>query len=129
VSHIVVKLTELLVLRAHIGIKGWTNGSRLQIVPVGVAVRAASVVAPNNVVGVGDPDRCRGLISVEKRPGATHIEDQIVFDQVLAFDSIFNEDGVTHGVVGNVVLDTKVVNTVNCHSTVEGVMDGVVTNI
>lgn len=87
------------------------------------------MVAANNVVGIGDPDGGRGLISVEKRPGATHIEDQVVLDQILGFDSILNEDGVTHGVISYIVLDTEVMHTVDGHSAVERVMNGVVTDV
>jgi len=129
VSNIVSEFTELLVLRADIGIEGWSNGSDLEIIPVGVSVRATGVVSSDDVVWVGDPDGGRGLIGVKERPGATDIEDQVILNEVLALNGIFNEDSVTHSVIGNVVLDTEVVNAVNGDSSVERVMDSVVTHV
>ena len=87
------------------------------------------MVVANNVIGVGDPDTSRCLISIEKTPRATHIYDKVAFDQVLRFRSVFNENGVTHSVVSYVVLDAKVVHSVYCHSPVERVMDGVIAHV
>ena len=87
------------------------------------------MVPSNDVVWVGDPHGGRGLIGHKTRPGATGIENQVVLNEVLALNSIFNEDCVAHSVIANVVLDTEVVNTMNCHSSVERVMDSVVTHV
>ena len=81
------------------------------------------------VVGVGDPDASGRLISVQERPRATNINDEVILDQVLSLGSILNEDRVAHSVISNVVLYTQIVNTMDGHSSVESVMDGVVTNV
>mmetsp|Transcript_468 Transcript_468/g.710 ORF Transcript_468/g.710 Transcript_468/m.710 type:complete len:709 (+) Transcript_468:3585-5711(+) len=129
VGNIVFELAKFLVLGAHVGVEGWANGRLLQIVPVRVAIGAASVVVADDVVGVGDPNGGRGLIGVEQRPGAAHVKDQVTLNQVLALDSIFDEDGVAHGVIGDVVLDTQVVDTVDGSRAVERVVDGVVAHV
>ena len=87
------------------------------------------MVASDDVVWVSDPDGSWSLISVEERPGATDIEDQVVLNEILALNSIFNEDCVAHSVIGDVVLDAQVVHSVDCHSSVERVMDSVVTHV
>jgi hypothetical protein len=68
VGYVVLELTKLLVLRAHVSIERWANCSLLKIVPVRVTIRAASSIVANNVVRIGDPDGCWSLISIKKRP-------------------------------------------------------------
>ena len=87
------------------------------------------MITANDVVRVRDPDAGRGLIGVEETPGAPHVNNEIVFDQVLSLSGIFNEDCVAHGVVGDVVLDAQVVDAMDGHSSIESVMDGVVSNV
>ena len=126
---IVMELTKTCILRANILIKGWSNSRDLKIAPVAISIGACSVVISDNVIWVCDPDASRSLISVEKTPGTTHVNDQIVLNQVLRLSSIFNEDSVAHRVISYVVLDSEVVDTVNCDCTVEGVMDGIISHI
>ena len=87
------------------------------------------MVVADNIVWVREPDRGRGLVSVEKRPRASDIEDQVVLDQILRLNTILNEDSVAHSVVGDVVLYTEVVHAMNRHCTIERMVDGIVTHI
>jgi len=129
VSHVVLELAQLLVLGAHVRIERGSNGRLLQIVPVGVAIGATSSVVANDVIRVGDPDGRRGLIGVEQRPRAAHVENQVALNQILALNGILNEDSVTHGVVSYIVLHTQVVHAMDGYSTVERMMDGIVAHI
>ena len=87
------------------------------------------MIPTNDVVWVGDPDAGWGLIGVQETPGASDVNDEIVLDQVLGLSGIFDEDGVAHSVVGDVVLDAQVVDAMDGHSSVESMMDGIVSNV
>ena len=71
------------------------------------------------VVRVGDPEASRRLISVKQRPASFSHNDAVVMDQVLLFNSIFNEDYVTLDVVADVVDQAHVMGTVKSERTVE----------
>lgn len=49
-----------------------------------------------------NPETSRRLICVEETVRSTGINDQVVNDQILCLNCIFNEDGVAHCLVGNV---------------------------
>ncbi len=87
------------------------------------------MVVPDDVVRAGDPDGCRGLVSVEQTPRAADVDNEVALNEVLGLCGILDEDGMAHGVVGDVVLYAQVVHTVDGHSSVEGVMDGVVAHV
>lgn len=127
--HIVPKFTKLGVLGANICVEGRSNGRLLSIVPVTVAVRAGRVIVPDDVVRVSDPDASRGLIRVEQTPRAANINNQIAFDEVSCLGSILDEDSVSHGVIGNIVLHAKVMDSVDGHCPIESVMDSIVPHV
>jgi len=79
VSDIVGELSELSVLGADVLVKARSDGGHLRVVPVRVTIRAGSMVASDDVIGVCDPDAGWRLICVEKTPRAAHINNQIVF--------------------------------------------------
>lgn len=83
------------------------------------------MVANKNVVWVGNPETSWGLIGVEQTPRAASADDEIVLDDVLRFDSIFNEDVVAHRVVNDVVLDREILNSVDSHCSVISLMNGI----
>ena len=128
-SPIVSELSKLVLFWANVGIVGRSNGGDLGIIPVGITIRSSSMVVSDDVIGCSDPHGSWGLISVEQTPRTANIDDQVVFDQILGLDGILDEDGVTHSVVSNVVLDTEVVHTVDGDSSVESVMDGVIAHV
>ena len=87
------------------------------------------MVVANDIVRACEPNTCRCLISVEKTPRTAHIDNKIVFDEVLRLCTVFDEDGMSHSVVSHVVLDPQVMYTMDGHGTIEGVMDGIVTHV
>ena len=127
--HVVDELSQFCVLWADIHIKGRSDGRCLSVKPVAVSVRACSMVTSENVVWIGDPEACGCLISIEETPGTTNINHQIIFNQVLRLSCILNKDRVAHGVVDNIVLDSEEVDTVDCHCSVECVVNGIVPHI
>lgn len=101
----------------------------LGVIPVTVSVGSSSVVASHDVVGVSDPDASWGLIGVEQTPGTSCVDNQIVLNEILGLSSILNEDSVAHVLVCDVVLDSEVVHTMNRHSSVVCLPDGIVSHI
>jgi len=87
------------------------------------------MVVSEDVVRMSDPETSWGLISVEQRPTSLGLHNQVAFDQVVGFGGIFNENGVTHRVVRNVVLNGEIVDSVECDSSVVSLMDGVTLSI
>lgn len=128
-SNIVSELSELGVLWANIGVKRGSNRRLLRVIPVRVTIRASSVVIADDVVRVSDPERSRGLVSVQQTPRATHVHNQVALDQVFGLDSILDKDGMAHSVISNIVLHAKVVDAMDRHSSVERVMNGVVADV
>lgn len=87
------------------------------------------MIASENVVRMSDPETGRRLISVEKTPTSLCHDNQVVFDQVVCLSSILYENGVTHGVIGYVVDDLEVVDTMECDRSVVSLMDGIVLGV
>jgi len=48
---------------------------------------------------------------------------------VISLDSVFNEESMSHSVVGNIIFNCKIVNSVCCDSSIVGVMNSVTNNI
>jgi hypothetical protein len=87
------------------------------------------VVVSEDVVGMSDPETSWSLISVKQRPRPLGLHNQVAFDQVVGFGSIFNENGVTHGVVRNIVLNGEIVDSVESDGSVVSLMDGITLSI
>ena len=87
------------------------------------------MISAQDVIWVGDPEGGRGLISVQKGPRSARVHNQIVLNQLVGFGRIFNENCMAHIQIGNVILDGQVVHAVNCHSTIVGVVNRVVSHI
>ena len=85
--------------------------------------RTGSVVSSHVVVGVDDPETGWCLIDGKKGGGRLGLDGQIVLDVVTGFDSVFSEEGVTHVVVSDVVLEGGVVDSVHGHSAVKSLPD------
>jgi hypothetical protein len=108
---------------------GRSFGMRSQIEPETVSVRTSTMVSSPDVVGVGNPETSGGLISVEKGLRRHGVHDQIVFDQIVGFNTVLNENGVTLHSVSNIVLDLQVMDTVNGDGSVVSVMDGITIDV
>jgi hypothetical protein len=63
---IVTKLTNSFILWAHVSIGMCSNCVFLQIIPIGISVRATTVILNEVIIGVGDPEARWRLIGVEQ---------------------------------------------------------------
>ena len=87
------------------------------------------MVAAEDIVRICDPEASWSLVRVEETPRATDIEDQIVFNQVLSLSCVFDEDCVAHRVVGYIALHSQIVHAMDRHSSVERMMDRVLSHV
>ena len=94
----------------------------LKIIPEAVSIRASSMVSNKYIVGMGDPEASRCLVSVQQTPRPLSLDDQIVFDVIVSFNSIFNEYGVTFHFIGHVVLKSQVMGSMQSKSSVVPLM-------
>ena len=126
---IVAEFADFGVFRAHVHIKRGSNGRHLQIVPIGVPLGACAMVASNDVIWVSDPDACWALVSVEKTVRFTSVNDQVVLDQIIGLNGIFNEHGVAHRLVVHVARDLEIVDAVEGRATIVGLVDRVLLDV
>ena len=87
------------------------------------------MIVPNDVIRVSDPNASWRLIGIEKTPRTTNVNNEITLDQILSLSGIFNEDCVAHSMVCDIVLHSEVMNTMNGHSSVESVMNRIVSHV
>lgn len=92
VSVIVSKLTDLVIFWADISVGVWSDGVDLQIVPIGVPVRATNPILDEGVIGLSDPEACWSLICVESRPRSFNLDQTVPLQPVLLFDGILDEN-------------------------------------
>ncbi len=83
------------------------------------------MIAHEDVVRVGDPETCWGLVGVEERERLLSLDSKIVLQQVVCLNAILNEERVAHCVIGNVVCHSQVPDMMNCNSSVVSVVDRV----
>lgn len=122
---IVAEFADLSVFRAHIHIERGSDRRLLQIIPISVSLRACAMVASNDVIWVRDPDASWGLVSVEKTVRFTSVNDQVVLDEILSLNGIFNEDSMAHRLVVDITGDLEIVNTVEGRAAIVGLVDRV----
>ena len=122
---IVAEFADFGVFRAHIHIERGSDRRHLQVIPISVSLRACAMVASNDVIWVRDPDASWGLISVEKTVRFTSVNDQVVFDEILSLNGIFNEDSVAHRFVVDITGDLEIVDTVEGRAAIVGLVDRV----
>jgi len=103
VSNIIAEFTNLRILRANVRIIRRSHSSDLSIIPESITIRSSSMVVAELVIRMSNPERSGGLISVNERPRAFGLHNQVTVNKTLSFSSIFNKDGVTHGVISKVV--------------------------
>ena len=87
------------------------------------------MVANKDIIWISDPEASRGLIGVEQTPRTANVNYQVVLDIVLGLYGVFDENCVAHSMVGYVILNAQVVNTVNSDGSVIRVMDCIVPNV
>ncbi len=60
---------------------------------------------------------------------ALGLDGEVLHELVAVFDAVFEEEAVTDGVVGHVVLDAHEIRAVHGHAAVVGVVDGRVPDV
>lgn len=81
------------------------------------------MIANKLVVRVSYPETARSLISDQKRERSHSLDSQVVEKVVLSLNGIFNEKGVTHSGIGNVVHNSQVVHSMNSAGTIVSIVD------
>ena len=84
---------------------------------------AGSVVMPDSVVGVSNPESGGLLISVQHGAGWPRKDSQVILNGVHFFETILNKEVVTLASVGNIPFEQSHMSSVNGHSAVESVMN------
>lgn len=100
-----------------------------EVKPISVIIRTGHCVSSENIVGMSDPNSSRRLISVEQTPGCSHIDDQVIFYQIVCLSSIFNENSMSKSVVNYIVLNSQIMHSVNCHSPIVSVVNCIVPDV
>jgi hypothetical protein len=95
----------------------------LHIIPIAVSISTADVVVYQNIIRTSQPEGTRSLISIQETVRCFCQNRQVTVIDTLRLNTIFNEERVTHSVVSNILLDSEVMDSVSCHSTIVGVMD------
>src|SRR4051812_35294705 len=96
-----------------------------QIEPETVSIRSGSMVSSPDVVRIGDPETCWGLISIEKRGRGHGVDNKVVFDDIVSFNTIFDEDSMSHNPVSNILLNFEEMDTMNSDGSVVTVMNSI----
>jgi hypothetical protein len=122
-SYIVSKLSKLRILRADIFVEGWSSGGRLCIEPVSISCGTNSVVSPEDVIRMSDPEAGRCHVSVKATERWDNLDNKIIFNQVLCLCSVLNKEGMTHCSESKVLLNSEVVHSMECHCSVVSVVD------
>ena len=94
----------------------------LKIIPITISVRTSTVVINKVVVWVCNPETSRSLISVKQRPTSLNFHNKVTLDEVLFFNSIFNEDYMTFDIKSDIVYKSHVMSSVQSESSVETLM-------
>ena len=89
----------------------------------------SGVIMTNSIVSVCHPECSRLLIRIQHRTRWSGENTKIVLDSVLLLEAIFNEEVVTLASVRHVPLKESMMRAVNCHCTVECVMDTQTTEV
>ena len=126
---VVAEFSDFRVLRAHILVGGWARWMHLKVIPVAIAVGACSTVSPNHIIRVRDPEGRWSLVGVQKTPGPAGVDDQVPLDEVVSLDGILYEHGVAHTVIDDVILDSQVVDAVDGHATIVGLVNCIVADV
>ena len=128
-SNIVLEFSKLCVLRTNVRIRTWASRSVLQVKPESIESRPSNSVSSEDIVWMSDPHTCWTLICVQQAPRLSDINDQIVLYQIVRLNSILNKDRMSHSSVGNVILHSQEMNTVDCHCSVKGMVNSVVPDV
>jgi mannitol/fructose-specific phosphotransferase system IIA component len=95
----------------------------LEIIPIGISVGTTASVADEVVEWMSDPEAGWTLISVEETPRSLGLDDTVLLDVVLGLNCILNEHSMALDLIGNVLLESQVMSTMDSESSVETLMN------
>jgi len=87
------------------------------------------VISSEDIVWVGDPEACWGLIRVQQTPRFLGQDGKIVLKVILGLSGIFNEESMALNVERNVLSYSEIVDTVNGAGSVERLLNSVTLNV
>ena len=96
---------------------------RRWIDPEAEASRSGSSVSDDMIGCVDDPERRGRLINRQQGGGGFGFDSQVVLDPVSGFHSVLGEVGVAHVVIGNIPLESGVIDSMKRHGAVVGTPD------
>ena len=85
--------------------KTWAGRVSRRIVPETEVTRAHRVIMSHSVFRVSDPETGWRLINVQQTRTWQSVHDQIVLDDVVDFNTVFDENGLTHDSVNHIVFN------------------------
>ena len=100
-----------------------------KVVPETKMAATSSSIMPDVVVWICDPESSWGDVHVQQTAAGSNKHCQVVLDNVLCLDTILQKVGVAHDIESNVALNKEMVDAVDGHSSVEGVMDATSSDI
>ena len=100
-----------------------------RVVPETKMGSAGRRIMTDSVIGISHPKSGRSDVHIQQTAARTNKHPKIILDDGPSLDTIFQEIGVSHDVVGNVVFYEEVVNSMNSDGTVESVMDTAATYV
>lgn len=129
VNGVVEELTQRNLLLADVVVEGRAVGVLVHAVPKPKVGSSSGGVVSDDVVGVGDPVRGGGDVVVEQTGALFDKHRQVVLQDVLRLDAVLDEEGASHDVIDDVVLDQQSVRVVDGDGPVEGLMDRAASNV
>jgi len=95
---------------------------RLKIIPETISIRTSGMIVNENITWMSDPEASRSLIGIQKTHRSHSLHDEVIFDVVVGFNSILNEDGMTLNFISNIVFNSQVMSSVKGKQSIVSLM-------
>ena len=96
----------------------------VQAIPKAEMRAAGRGIVLDDVVRMRDPEGGRCDVVIQQTSGRYYLYGQVVLNHVIGLDAVFQEDGATHHVKDDVMLDEDFMRAVNVDGAVERAVDG-----
>ena len=97
--------------------------------PETVCFSVGDCIVCENVVWMSDPETTWRLVGVQQTHRLLNFYGKIVIIVVVGLSSIFNKVGMSHRIVGHIVLDSEVLNTVSSDGSIVCLVDRIADNM
>lgn len=87
------------------------------------------MVISEDIVRVSDPERSWGGISIQETVRSSGEQSQVMFEEVMSLNGIFNEESMTLSVISHILSNSQVVDTMDGASSVVSLMDSVTLDV